>query len=87
MLAHFEVAVDGVTDPGSGFGFYLADNSNVFNEPLSGAIVLKKTGLAPGVHIVELRWSRSAALALAALVIRPLTTIDEHASLLVVTSS
>jgi hypothetical protein len=74
-IGHFQISIDGV--PRRGFGIISAQANN----PNSGALTYKATGLAPGAHTVSLEWANTGG---SLLQIRPVATIDEHASLLVV---
>jgi hypothetical protein len=68
----FQITLDAVAVRGSG----MRVSSN--NVPMSSAITYRKTGLAAGLHTVKVQWRTGGNTAR----IRPATTLNEHASLL-----
>jgi hypothetical protein len=72
QVGNFQLFIDGAPVQGAGV------ISAAGNSPNSGAIVHKATGLLAGAHTVQLMWSTNGGL-----LVRPQTTINEHAALLV----
>lgn len=70
----FQLLIDGVATRGTGFGVSVAAGA-----PGSAALTYRATGLAAGAHTFAIQWRVSASTGQ----IRPVTVINEHASLLI----